>query len=166
MLYLALGANTGERIENLRRAIEMIDERIGRIEARSALYETAPVGFDSKHLFLNAAVSCRTDLTPEKILDVTQEIERELGRRHKSVDGQYADRTIDIDLLWMEGVVMDDPRLTLPHPRTGERAFVLCPLCDVAPKLRLHPNGETVEELLNKIDISGLKKVAEELKKT
>ena len=166
MLYLALGANTGERKENLRRAIEMIDERIGRIEARSALYETAPVGFDSKHLFLNAAVSCRTDLTPEKILDVTQEIERELGRRHKSVDGQYADRTIDIDLLWMEGVVMDDPRLTLPHPRTGERAFVLCPLCDVAPKLRLHPNGETVEELLNKIDISGLKKVAEELKKT
>jgi 2-amino-4-hydroxy-6-hydroxymethyldihydropteridine diphosphokinase len=162
MLYLALGANTGERKENLRRAIEMIDERIGRIEAKSALYETAPVGFESKHLFLNAAVACRTDLTPEEILDVTQEIERELGRRHKSVDGQYADRTIDIDLLWMEVVVMNEPRLTLPHPRTSERAFMLCPLCDVAPKLRLHPNGETVEELLEKIDISGLKKVAEE----
>ena len=162
MLYLALGANTGERKENLRRAIEMIDERVGRIEARSALYETAPVGFESKHLFLNAAVACRTDLTPYEVLDVTQEIERELGRRHKSVDGQYADRTIDIDLLWVEGVVMDEPRLTLPHPRTSERAFVLCPLCDIAPKLRLHPNGETVEELLEKIDISGLKKVAEE----
>ncbi|MBQ5826088.1 MAG: 2-amino-4-hydroxy-6-hydroxymethyldihydropteridine diphosphokinase, partial [Bacteroidaceae bacterium] len=91
-----------------------------------------------------------------------QEIERELGRRHKSVDGQYADRTIDIDLLWMEGVVMDEPRLTLPHPRTSERAFVLCPLCDVAPKLRLYPDKETVEELLEKIDLEGLKKVAEE----
>lgn len=162
MLYLALGANAGRREENLRRAIEMIDERIGRIEKQSALYETAPVGFDSKHLFLNAAVACRTDLMPYEVLDVTQEIERELGRRHKSIDGQYADRTIDIDLIWMEGVVMDEPHLTLPHPRTTERAFVLCPLCDIAPKLRLHPNGETVEELLEKIDLEGLKKVAEE----
>ena len=162
MLYLALGANAGRREENIRRAIKLIDDAVGSIEGQSALYETVPLGFESEHLFLNAAVSCRTDLTPEKILDVTQEIERELGRRHKSVDGQYADRTIDIDLLWMEGVVMDEPRLTRPHPRTGERAFVLCPLCDVAPKLRLHPNGETVEELLRRTDLEGLNKVAEE----
>ena len=162
MLYLALGANTGERKENLRRAIEMIDERVGRIEKQSALYETMPVGFESKHLFLNAVVACRTDLTPYEILDITQEIELELGRLQKSVNGQYADRTIDIDLLWMEGIVMDEPRLTLPHPRTSERAFVLCPLCDIAPKLRLYPDKETVEELLEKIDLEGLKKVAEE----
>ena len=162
MLYLALGANTGERKENLRRAIEMIDERVGRIEKQSALYETMPVGFESKHLFLNAVVACRTDLTPYEILDITQEIELDLGRLQQSVNGQYADRTIDIDLLWMEGIVMDEPRLTLPHPRTSERAFVLCPLCDIAPKLRLYPDKETVEELLEKIDLEGLKKVAEE----
>ena len=153
MLYLALGANTGERKENLRRAIEMIDERVGRIEKQSALYETAPVGFESEHLFLNAAVSCRTDLTPEKILDVTQEIERELGRLHKSVNGQYADRTIDIDLLWMEGVAMDEPRLTLPHPRIAERDFVLRPLCDIAPELVLYPGGKTTKQLLDNITI-------------
>ena len=133
MLYLALGANTGERKENLRRAIDMIDERVGRVEKQSALYETVPQGFQSEHLFLNAAVSCLTDLTPQEVLDITQEIERELGRLHKSVNGQYADRTIDIDLLWMEGVVMDEPRLTLPHPRIAERDFVLRPLCDIAP---------------------------------
>ena len=153
MLYLALGANAGRREENIRRAIELIDERVGRIEGQSALYETVPLGFESEHLFLNAAVSCRTDLTPEKILDVTQEIERELGRRHKSVDGQYADRTIDIDLLWMEGVVMDEPRLTLPHPRIVERDFVLRPLCDIAPDLTLYPEGKRVKELLDNITI-------------
>ena len=151
MLYLALGANTGERKENLRRTIEMIDERVGRIEKQSALYETVPQGFQSEHLFLNAAVSCLTDLTPQEVLDITQEIERELGRLHKSVNGQYADRTIDIDLLWMEGVVMDEPRLTLPHPRIAERDFVLRPLCDIAPDLVLCPGGKTVQQLLDNI---------------
>ena len=153
MLYLALGANAGRREENIRRAIELIDERVGRIEGQSALYETVPLGFESEHLFLNAAVSCRTDLTPEKILDVTQEIERELGRLHKSVNGQYADRTIDIDLLWMEGVAMDEPRLTLPHPRIAERDFVLRPLCDIAPELVLYPEGKTAKQLLDNITI-------------
>ena len=153
MLYLALGANAGRREENIRRAIAAIHERIGCIEKESALYETVPQGFESEYLFLNAAVSCRTDLTPEKILDVTQEIERELGRLHKSVNGQYADRTIDIDLLWMEGVVMDEPRLTLPHPRIAERDFVLRPLCDIAPDLTLYPEGKRVKELLDNITI-------------
>ena len=153
MLYLALGANAGRREENIRRAIAAIHERIGCIEKESALYETAPVGFDSKHLFLNAAVSCRTNLMPEEILDVTQEIELELGRLQKSVNGQYADRTIDIDLLWMEGIVMDEPRLTLPHPRIAERDFVLRPLCDIAPDLTLYPEGKRVKELLDNITI-------------
>lgn len=153
MLYLALGANAGRREENIRRAIAAIHERIGCIEGQSAIYETVPLGFESEHLFLNAAVSCRTDLTPEKILDVTQEIERELGRLHKSVNGQYADRTIDIDLLWMEGVAMDEPRLTLPHPRIAERDFVLRPLYDIAPDLTLYPEGKRVKELLDNITI-------------
>ena len=153
MLYLALGANAGRREENIRRAIAAIHERIGCIEKQSALYETVPQGFESEHLFLNAAVSCRTDLTPYEILDVTQEIELELGRLQKSVNGQYADRTIDIDLLWMEGVVMDEPRLTLPHPRIAERDFVLRPLCDIAPDLTLYPEGKRVKELLDNITI-------------
>ena len=153
MLYLALGANAGRREENIRRAIAAIHERIGCIEKESALYETVPQGFESEHLFLNAAVSCRTDLTPYEILDVTQEIERELGRLQKSVNGQYADRTIDIDLLWMEGIVMDEPRLTLPHPRIAERDFVLRPLCDIAPDLTLYPEGKRVKELLDNITI-------------
>ena len=153
MLYLALGANAGRREENIRRAIAAIHERIGCIEKESALYETAPQGFESEHMFLNTAVSCRTDLTPYEILDVTQEIELELGRLQKSVNGQYADRTIDIDLLWMEGIVMDEPRLTLPHPRIAERDFVLRPLCDIAPDLTLYPEGKRVKELLDNITI-------------
>ena len=153
MLYLALGANAGRREENIRRAIAAIHERIGCIEKESALYETVPQSFESEHLFLNAAVSCHTDLTPYEILDVTQEIELELGRLQKSVNGQYADRTIDIDLLWMEGIVMDEPRLTLPHPRIAERDFVLRPLCDIAPELVLYPEGKTAKQLLDNITI-------------
>ena len=153
MLYLALGANAGRREENIRRSIAAIHERIGCIEKESALYETVPQGFESEHLFLNAAVSCHTDLTPYEILDVTQEIELELGRLQKSVNGQYADRTIDIDLLWMEGIVMDEPRLTLPHPRSAEHDFVLRPLCDIAPDLTLYPEGKRVKELLDNITI-------------
>ena len=86
MLYLALGANAGRREENIRRAIAAIHERIGCIEKESALYETVPQGFESEHLFLNAAVSCRTDLTPYEILDVTQEIMSQTGTVGRAFD--------------------------------------------------------------------------------
>jgi len=148
LLYLALGANVGQREATIRQAIDMIEQKVGHVEKQSALYETTPQGFDSTHLFLNAVVACRTTLSPHEALCVTQDIERQLGRTQKSVNGQYADRTIDIDLLVMQNEVVSDPQLTLPHPHIATREFVLRPLCDIAPDLVIPPHTLCVKQLL------------------
>lgn len=132
-LYLALGANLGDREANIRAAIRLLEARVGRCLACSPLFDTAPAEMDSELRFLNAAALFETDLAPLDILHITQEIERELGRTRKSVDGQHFDRTIDIDLLQYGTTILDAPLLTLPHPRMGERTFVMQPLAAIAP---------------------------------
>lgn len=146
-LYVALGANLGDRAENLRRAIREMAARIGKLLAVSAFYETQPVGFTSPHAFLNAAAAFRTGLGAPSLLRITQDIERELGRLHKSCDGLYADRCIDIDLLLLADTVWQSPELTLPHPHLHERDFVLDPLAEIAPEV-VHPTLHcTIAEL-------------------
>ncbi len=132
-LYLSLGSNLGDRAENLHRAIALIGERIGAVQRVSSFIETEPWGFESEHPFLNAAVMVRTALSPIECLDVTQQIERELGRKSKSKDGIYTDRPIDIDLLSYDDLTLSTPRLTLPHPHMQERDFVMIPLREILP---------------------------------
>ncbi len=132
-LYLSLGSNLGDRAENLRRAIALIDERVGAVQRVSSFIETEPWGFQSEHPFLNAAVMVRTTLSPIECLDRTQQIERELGRRKKSKDGKYHDRPIDIDLLLYNDLTISTPRLTIPHPLMQERDFVMIPLREILP---------------------------------
>ena len=98
-VYLGLGTNLGDKELNLRVALQKIEERIGKIISLSAFYATAPWGFQSENNFLNAAVGVETVLSPVGILESTQRIEQEIGRLHKSRDGVYSDRLIDIDLL-------------------------------------------------------------------
>ena len=129
LLYISLGANTGSRAATLRQALEALDRRLGRRVGCSSFYETEPVGFVSPHKFLNAAAAYETELTPRQLLRATQEVERLLGRTSKSRDGRYADRPIDIDLLMLDGVVVSEPDLCLPHPAMAGRRFVLEPLC-------------------------------------
>lgn len=138
-VYIGLGSNLGNRADNIRRAVALLEKRIGRLAACSSIIETEPEGFVSDHRFLNAVASFETRLAPDALLNETQDIERELGRTQKSRDGIYHDRCIDIDLLTyqVEGfpIEVQTPRLTLPHPRMTERDFVLKPLREICPKL-------------------------------
>lgn len=136
--YLSLGSNLGDRLRLIQEAVAALTVEAGPVTALSSLYETEPWGFSSPHRFLNVALALETTLSPETLLAVTQHIERDLGRTHKSVDGRYADRIIDIDLLFVGDAVLDTPALTLPHPRLHLRRFVLEPLCEIAPDL-CHP---------------------------
>ena len=143
--YLGLGTNLGDREENLRTAVRLLEERVGKVTSLSAFYATEPWGFTSANTFLNAAAELHTSLSPLEVLARTQEIECMMGRRHKSVNGVYADRVIDIDLLLGFDdtgalVRMDTPRLRLPHPLMHLRDFVLRPLAEIAPEVVRHLN--------------------------
>lgn len=131
----------GDREANLRTALQLLHERVGECIACSSIYRSAPQGFVSENEFANVVVVCRTDHSPEEVLLITQQIEREMGRTEKSVNGVYHDRVIDIDLLQagigsresgiQTQVECNTDTLTLPHPRMHERDFVLIPLREV-----------------------------------
>ena len=147
MVYLGLGTNLGDKEQNLRMSVKKIEEWIGNVVSLSAFYATAPWGFSSENSFLNAAVCVETTLLPLQVLEETQRIERELGRTEKSVNGLYADRLIDIDLLLYDDRVMDAKGLILPHPLMTERRFVMEPLSEIAPDV-VHPVlHKTMKEL-------------------
>lgn len=160
LLYLGLGSNLGERKQILHQAINQLKKRIGVCLRLSAFYETAPWGFVSIHPFLNAAALFRTELSPEDALLITQDIERKLGRTHKSTAHHYSDRTIDIDLLQYDNIILNKDilrddlttvHLTLPHPLMHERLFVMEPLAEIAPQT-VHPIlHQTYLELLETI---------------
>ena len=130
-LYLGLGANLGDREATIEKAIERIGELIGTVECQSALFVTEPWGFVSDNKFVNAAVRCTTRLSPRRVLELTQQIEREFGRTTKSSGGQYHDRPIDIDILLYDDLTVDEPDLKIPHPLMHERDFVMQPLRQV-----------------------------------
>jgi 2-amino-4-hydroxy-6-hydroxymethyldihydropteridine diphosphokinase len=130
---VGIGANLGDRLATMRRAVRRIEDEVGRVEARSRAYETAPVGGPVQPSFLNAAVLVTFDGTPLELLDRLLGIEVSLGRVRAE---RWGPRVIDLDLLWIDGVAVDVPRLTVPHPRLRERAFAVRPLLDVAPEAR------------------------------
>lgn len=136
-IYLGLGSNIGNRQDHIMKAVVRLSERVGVVSALSSLYETEPWGFASENTFLNAVVCMQTFLSPGQLLEVTQQIERELGRTAKS-DGAYHDRIIDIDLLMYDAVCLVTPSLVLPHPLMHERLFVMEPLAEIAPDVK-HP---------------------------
>lgn len=130
-VYLALGTNLGDKEGNILKAYNSIEERIGNISRRSSFYRSAPWGFTSDNEFVNTVICCTTTLSPKQILDITQDIEREMGRTMKSENGVYHDRIIDIDILIYDDAIINEPSLTIPHPLMKERPFVMIPLKEV-----------------------------------
>lgn len=138
VVYLSLGSNLGQREQNLNRALQLLEDQIGVLVHRSAFFYSEPWGFRSEHSFCNLCASFATNLSPVEILRATQQIERTLGRTHKSQHGHYQDRLIDIDLLLYitsqgQSLSIQTPSLTLPHPLMHLRPFVMVPLIEILP---------------------------------
>ncbi len=129
--FLSLGANIGDRRATLSAAIRMIENRVGSVVRVSNVIETEPQGFTSENKFLNLCISIDTTLSPRELLLTTQQIERELGRKKKSVNYQYEDRPIDIDILLYGDETINEPDLVIPHPRMKERDFIMTPLKEI-----------------------------------
>jgi 2-amino-4-hydroxy-6-hydroxymethyldihydropteridine diphosphokinase len=151
-IYLGLGSNLGNRALNIYHALRRLGSRI-RIDQISSLYETEPVGVTDQPWFLNLVCCGETDLAPEAILDLAKRIEREMGRQEGV---RFGPRLIDIDILLYGDLVLNLPKLEIPHPRLHERGFVLVPLGEVAPDL-LHP--------VLKRDVARLREAAGSLEK-
>lgn len=150
--YVALGSNLGDREGNLERAVEGMREHPQIVVAReSPVYESAALTADPAERqphYLNAVVELKTSLTPRELLECLHRIEQTAGRRRRPGE-RWKSRTLDLDILVYGSKVVDAPGLTIPHPRMGERRFVLQPLSDLRPELRIPaPFEATVSELL------------------
>ncbi|HNW68003.1 MAG TPA: 2-amino-4-hydroxy-6-hydroxymethyldihydropteridine diphosphokinase [Bacteroidales bacterium] len=152
-VVLSLGSNLQNRQDYILKSAELINYHIGNIIQRSRIYETESWGFAS-FPFLNQILIVLTDLSPEEVLVKTQQIENELGRTQKTESAfsdqlrQYHDRTIDIDILLFEGIILQTPRLVIPHPLIQEREFILRPLAELFGNKVIPPFQESFHQLL------------------
>lgn len=144
-VFLALGTNLGNRQQFLRRACVFITQKIGCIVRQSSVYETPPFGYKNQGDFLNMVVCVETHFSPEVVFFHIQDIEKKLGRVRTIKNGP---RTIDIDLLLYDQLLIKMPYLVVPHPYMHERRFVLEPLAEIAPRKRHPVLKKTVASLL------------------
>lgn len=150
LVYLGLGTNLGDKTQNLNDAVTALLVEVGRVLGVSSFYASKPWGFDSENEFLNGVVLVETNLAPFDVLAKTQQIERNMGRPVKLTDN-YEDRIIDIDILLYDNLILDQPKLTIPHPLIAKRDFVLIPIAELAPDL-VHPVlGKSMAMLRNEL---------------
>ena len=159
-VFILLGSNLGERQLLVNQACGMIEERCGKIMAKSRLYESEPWGFQSEHWFLNMVVEISTSLSPDELMDTLLAIEKELGRDRSTPHEGYVSRPMDLDILyWNDGLIADNQHVIVPHPRLHQRRFTLLPLCDIAPDY-VHPIlKKTNRQLLEECSDSGVVKL-------
>jgi len=145
-VFLSIGTNLGQREKNLKKAVKIIVEEIGFVQALSSVYETEPWKMATSNLFLNMAIKVETSLNPHTLLKTLLEIENKMGRSRESTG--YSSRIIDFDILFFNDLIINDKNLIIPHPLIPHRRFVLEPLAEIAPEL-IHPDLEkSVESLL------------------
>lgn len=138
LVYLSLGSNKGDRVGYIQQANSLLNgfEAINVVQS-SSLYETEPWGVESENWFVNAVVQVRTSLSPRLLLAQCQKVEALLGRNREQ-EGKYGDRNIDIDILFYDNLIMNEPDLVIPHKYMHERAFTLVPMLELAPEM-IHP---------------------------
>jgi 2-amino-4-hydroxy-6-hydroxymethyldihydropteridine diphosphokinase len=149
-VFILLGSNLGDRQLLINQACKMIEERCGKIVAKSCLYESEPWGFKSEHWFLNQVVEIDTSLSPDELMQTLLAIEEELGRDRSTPYEGYVSRPMDLDILyWGDGLIIENQHVIVPHPRLHQRRFTLLPLCDIAPDY-VHPiKNKTNRQLLD-----------------
>ena len=133
--YIGIGSNLGNRQENCLRAIELLEKEGIVIKKRSSMHETEPWGVKDQPRFINMAIEIETGLKPEELLRTLKNVERELGREESF---KWGPRSIDLDILLFDDLILKEDDLEIPHPLMHERDFVLKPLCEIAPD-RIHP---------------------------
>lgn len=146
--YLGLGSNFGDRLKNLKTAIDKIDAVLGKVVEISRIYESEAVGFKSDNLFLNAAVKIVPNHSPGMTLEYIKQIETNMGRMQRKPGEMYSDRNIDIDILMFGSKIYKTKHLNIPHEKLADRMFVLKPLVDIAPNAIVPGFGITTIELL------------------
>jgi 2-amino-4-hydroxy-6-hydroxymethyldihydropteridine diphosphokinase len=144
-VLIGLGANLGDRAANFYAAVRELFAHGCEVTALSPLYETEPWGVTDQPRFLNAVCQVRTDLAPTALLNTLKEIEHTLGRQETM---RYGPRPIDLDILLYDNLILDTPRLTIPHRGIVDRSTVLAPLADLVPNLRHPITGQTIKEHL------------------
>lgn len=153
--YLGIGGNIGDVKENIEEALLQLQEGNSlNLQKVSSYYETAPVGYEQQEWFLNIVVEVETELTPYELLSHCNKVEHQLKRERLI---RWGPRTIDIDILLYEGYESNDEKLTLPHPRMQERAFVMIPLQEIAPDLII--NSNSIKEISNNIKNQEIRKL-------
>jgi 2-amino-4-hydroxy-6-hydroxymethyldihydropteridine diphosphokinase len=155
--FVAFGGNVGDARDTIARAIAAFcDGAHVMLLARSSDYRTPPWGVTEQAPFVNACIEVETRLSPRGLLDRAQDVERSFGRDRRN-ETRWGPRTLDIDILAFDDVVLDDPMLILPHPRLFERAFVLVPLVEIAPDAAI--GGRSLREALERLDQSGIERL-------
>lgn len=150
-VYISFGSNMGDKEQNITEALRLLDNELTRVTKVSRLYTTKPVGYTQQADFLNGCAKVRTLLSPQEFLALLMRIEHDL-KRERTI--KWGPRTIDLDILFFDKLVIAEENLIVPHPRLAERMFVLEPLCDIAPH-ELHPIlNKRISEL--KSDLEGV----------
>ena len=156
--YLSLGSNIGDSKENIIRAYDIIENNGVRIIKKSSFYETDPYGYEEQDVFINSVIEVETKLSHYELLEVCHKVEKELKRKRII---RWGPRTIDVDILLFNDIILNDAKLIIPHKEMKKRAFVLIPLLEIDNNLEI--DGEKISDIIKNIDTNSVRLINYEL---